>query len=364
MVNSRFAIISDLHIALPQTIWNHPNRFHLVEVSIPALEIVLKHLQTLDLDFLLLPGDLTQHGEPANHQWLQQRLADLPFPTYVIPGNHDVPGLEANERSIGLADFPYYYQQFGYENPQQLYYTREIAPGLQLIALNSNTFDAEGQQLGRLDAEQLAWLESVLTQVQAKTVLVMVHHNVVEHLPAQSEHQLGQRYMLDHADQFRQILQKAGVKLVFTGHLHVQDVAEADGIYDVTTGSLISYPHPYRVVELESTPGGMQVEINSYRVRAIPGWEDLQAVSRNWMGDRAYPFMMRLLTDKPLAMPKAQAHKLVSQMRYFWADIAAGDTLFDFSEFPPTAQRYLEQFGAIAPDGTPQQIDNQAKLIL
>ena len=74
-LNFKFAIVSDLHIALPQTIWDHPHRFHLVEVSIPALELALDHLGELDLDFLLLPGDLTQHGERENHQWLSQRLS-------------------------------------------------------------------------------------------------------------------------------------------------------------------------------------------------------------------------------------------------------------------------------------------------
>ena len=85
----RFAVVSDLHIGLPHTIQDYPTRFHLVEVSIPALEQVLSQISQLDLDFLLIPGDLTQHGEPENHAWLSQRLADLPFPTYVIPGNHD-----------------------------------------------------------------------------------------------------------------------------------------------------------------------------------------------------------------------------------------------------------------------------------
>ncbi len=56
-------------------------------VSIPAFEFALQHLEQLKLDFLLLPGDLTQDGEPANHLWLQKRLESLPFPTYVVPGN-------------------------------------------------------------------------------------------------------------------------------------------------------------------------------------------------------------------------------------------------------------------------------------
>ncbi len=61
-MNFRFAIISDPHIAVPQTIQHHSHRFHLVEVSILALEKVLNHLEQLNLDFLLLPGDLTQDG--------------------------------------------------------------------------------------------------------------------------------------------------------------------------------------------------------------------------------------------------------------------------------------------------------------
>ena len=147
-LNFRFANVSDLHLALPHTIWNHPSRFHLVEVSISAFESVLEHLTQLDLDFLLLPGDLTQHGEAENHAWLQQRLAQLPFPVYVVPGNHDVPVVSANEQSIAFADFPYYYTKCGYEDPRQIYYIRELLPGVKLIGLNSNSFNDQGEQVG------------------------------------------------------------------------------------------------------------------------------------------------------------------------------------------------------------------------
>ncbi|HEY9749961.1 MAG TPA: metallophosphoesterase, partial [Allocoleopsis sp.] len=128
----RFAVVSDLHLALPHTIWDHPNRFHLVEVSIPAFEIILKHLEQLNLDFLLIPGDLTQHGEPENHTWLAERLAQLPFPTYVVPGNHDVPVPLTDGTSIGWADFPTYYRKFGYTDASQMYYTCQLLPGVRL----------------------------------------------------------------------------------------------------------------------------------------------------------------------------------------------------------------------------------------
>jgi len=68
-----FAIISDLHVAIPDTIWNQEHRFHLVEFSIPVLEFVLENLEKLPLDFILIPGDLTQHGEKDNHNQADYR---------------------------------------------------------------------------------------------------------------------------------------------------------------------------------------------------------------------------------------------------------------------------------------------------
>lgn len=359
MKDFRFGIVSDPHIGLPETIWDSPKRFHLVEVSIPALEQVLAHFAQLDLDFLLLPGDLTQHGEKANHFWLANRLASLPFPCYVSPGNHDVPYLEATEKAIAFNDFSTYYEKFGYENTQQLYYTQEILPGVQLISLNSNQFDAEGNQLGCLDDRQFLWLEETLARVQDKFILLMVHHNVIEHLPGQSEHELGKRYMLDDKYRLLKLLRKYNVKLVFTGHLHVQDVAEIEGIYEITTGSLVSYPHPYRVVEITKEGNQLKsININSYRVEGVPGWEHLPTISRKWMGDRSYPFMMRLLTSPPLNLSNSVAAKLAPKMANFWADIAQGDTIFEFPDFPTKVRKHLLKFGAIDQQGNPRQIDN------
>lgn len=364
-VDCRFAIISDPHITLPHTLWDHPSRVHLVEVSIPALETVLERLSVLNLDFLLLPGDLTQHGEPENHTWLADRLAQLPYPVCVIPGNHDVPCLEADGQSIGLADFPYYYQAFGYANPKQLYYTCLLQPGVRLIALNSNTFTAAGKQIGWLDDRQLVWLQSVLADFPADLKLVMIHHNVVEHLPDQSCHGMGRRYMLGNAPILLSLLQAAGVHLVFTGHLHVQDVAHDQGVYDITTGSLISYPHPYRILHLHTDEEGhYRLQIQSERVESVPGWDALQQTSRDWLGLRSPPFMLQLLTQPPLNLSVDQAKLLVPSLQHFWADIAHGDHIFDFPHFPPAVRHFLAGCSAIDEAGHPHLIDNNATLVL
>lgn len=364
-LNFRFAVVSDLHIALSHTIWNHPSRFHLVEVSIPAFESVLEHLTLLNLDFLLIPGDLTQHGEPDNHSWLQKRLAQLPFPTYVIPGNHDVPVIEADNQSIAFTDFPSYYRKFGYGDSEQLYYHCELLPGVRLIGLNSNTFDEQGQQIGRLDETQLQWLQAVLAETKNELVLLMIHHNVIEHLPNQSHHPMANRYMLQNAPDLLSILQQHKVKLVFTGHLHIQDVAQANGVYDITTGSMVSYPHPYRVMEFhQNKQGDSRLQILSYRVESIPEYPRLQAYSRKWMEDRSYPFLVKLLTLPPLNLPVAKAEKLAPVLREFWANIANGDALFEYPNFPTEVSKYFQEYGAMATCGSLALVDNNISLLL
>ena len=358
-LNFKFAVASDLHIALPNTILDRANRFHLVEVSIPAFESVLEHLARLKIDFLLIPGDLTQDGEPENHAWLSERLAELPYPVYVIPGNHDVPVLDKSERAIASQEFPHYYTHCGYDRPEQLYYTHQILPHVRLIGLNSNQFDTDGKQLGRLDEPQLNWLKDVLANAREELILLTIHHNVIEHLPGQATNPLGRRYMLENAEKLLEILQKAGVKLIFTGHLHVQDIAEQNGIYEITTGSLVSYPHPYRIIDFNSDEGGKQsLKIESHFIKSVPGWSELAEKSREWLGDRSFPFMFKLLNNPPLKLPAEEAEQLAPHLRYFWADVAGGDATFDFPDFPPKARRFFQRFSA------EEKIDNNATLIL
>ncbi|MGI0492883.1 metallophosphoesterase family protein [Alkalinema pantanalense CENA528] len=358
-LNFRFAVISDIHAALPHTIWQHPSRMHLVEVGIPALEVVLERLRDLDLDFLLIPGDLTQHGEPDNHQWMAQRLARLPYPVYVIPGNHDIPVMEANHQSIAYAEFPHFYRSFGYEDPNRHDYSQVILPGVRLIGLNSNTFDAQGKQVGRLTDEQLGWLQEVLAQATHEFVIVMIHHNVCEHMPQQSEQPLGKRYILENAAELRQLLRAYNVNLVFTGHLHIQDVAYEDGVYDITTGSLVSYPHPYRVFQFQTDRQGRHwLHMDSGRVEAIPEWQTLAQDTHRLMSDRSASYMLQLLMQPPLNLPQAEAEALVSDLHHFWPAVAQGDAVFQFPHFPESVRRYFESFS------TPTEIDNHAFLPL
>ena len=371
----RFAILTDPHIALPETIWQSPKRFHLVEISIPAIEQVLADLNELDLDFLLIPGDLTQHGERQNHHWLADRLAALPFPTYVVPGNHDVIAATATDTHIDMPEFVSLYQKFGYGEVDagwgggdRPYYAQEILPAVWLIGLNSIAFDDDGTQhwSGWLDAEQITWLETTLAKIPDDALtLVMLHHNVLEHLPGQARHRMGKRYMLENGSALLEPLKTSNVSLLFTGHLHVQDIARHDQLYEITTGSLVSYPHPYRIVQVFQDSDRLQsatLQIESRWVQSLPGWEDLGQRSRDWMSECSPGFMMQFLTAPPISLSPDAAQEFLPDLRNFWADISAGDARFTFEHMPPEIRRYLQMFSALDEAGNYHPIDNNAVL--
>lgn len=364
-MKQRFGVISDPHITLPHTVPPGRSSFLLTDVSLAAFEIAVKHLAELGIDFLLIPGDLTRDGEVDNHCWLRDTLAGLPFPAYVIPGNHDVPIPQRDTTTqgggiIGWHEFPRYYQGAGYSETDQLYYTCSLAAGLRLIALNSNQFDAQGKQVGCLDEAQLGWLTQVLADIpKDELILVMVHHNLLEHWPGQGKHPMGLRYMLDNRRALLDLLHQTQVSCVFTGHLHVQDIAYKKGLYEITTGALVSYPHPYRLIELTSQEnGGWAMDIQSFRVKATANYPDLQTYSRQWMGDRSAPFLIRFLMAPPLNLDEATAQTLVPALKDFWPQIAAGDPQVNLPDLPENWQPFFARFNHQGAIDCPHLADN------
>lgn len=231
-------------------------------------------------DFVLIPGDLTKDGELSSHQAFAEKLKTLEdqgIKVYVVPGNHDV----NNPHAYAYADteeiptdtvspetFAEIYGDFGYDealywDTDSLSYIAEPAPGLWLFALDSCRYDENltlGKPVtsGRFSETTLNWILTNLekAQIQGKKVMAMMHHGLLEHFTGQSQANPGSEYVIESWGTVSETLAKAGLSLVFTGHFHAQDITsetwESDGktytLTDVETGSLVTYPSPFRKV--------------------------------------------------------------------------------------------------------------------
>lgn len=282
-------IASDLHVLAPDFMGNNSVFEAFVSSGDGKLiqyapEIIGAMLDKVNTDFLILSGDLTTHGEKASHQWLADQLKALEAKTgtrvFVIPGNHDVDNPYARDFSSGKQvvaesvtpnEFASIYGAFGYDeawsrDPNSLSYVIQLDKDYYLLMLDTCKYE-DNQSLGYpvksgdIRPETLKWLDEVAQEIKVEapegaTVISSSHHNLVSHSPV---HDKG--FVIDHAERGLEVINKLGIKLNFSGHIHIQDIVSVnlsddtndESIFtEVVSGSLIQYPQTYGVAKVSS----------------------------------------------------------------------------------------------------------------
>ncbi len=236
---------------------------------------------------LLITGDLTFNGARASHERLVshlERLEKAGVRTFVIPGNHDVNcpysksyAGEVAERvaTVSSEEFAQLYLCYGYgkdskRDPNSLSYTCDPAEGVMLLCIDSNRYNENrlgvgGEKVvyhneGVVKPETLEWIKKQLDEAKAggKRVIALMHHHLVEHIDGEAK--LLPNYIVANHEEVAKVLRDGGVKVVFTGHLHITDAATIGGITDVATGSESTYPLPMRTVTVSPGRDTLSIE--------------------------------------------------------------------------------------------------------
>jgi 3',5'-cyclic-AMP phosphodiesterase len=193
------AQLSDLHI-------NADGRYPSYKGDAAAcLEAAVADLLSLTVqpDAVLITGDLVDDGLPAEYVRLRELLAPLSFPVFLMSGNHDAPGpLRAafpDHRYLGAGDGPVHYV------------IEDFA--VRLIALDSRV---AGESVGRLGAEQIAWLDARLAEQPGRPAIVALHH---QPFPTGRHH--ADRVGLEDAGALAAVIRRhPQVERVVSGHVH------------------------------------------------------------------------------------------------------------------------------------------------
>jgi 3',5'-cyclic AMP phosphodiesterase CpdA len=302
---TKFIVLSDLHYYDPSLgttgkaldKYLQQDRKLLVESS-EILESAVDSIVRDTADFVLVCGDLTKDGELIDHYRVIQYLKKIEESgkkVYVIPGNHDLLNCEAYRYSgdktepvsqITPEDFRILYNDFGYaealaRDSNSLSYVAEPVPGLWLLALDGcqylrNKPGHESPVGGALSHTTEMWLLQVLKEAlqQKKAVIALIHHGILEHFPTEGKY-FGE-YLLSDREPVSIFFIYYNVKCVFTGHFHAQDIAEekypgGKFLFDIETGSLVTYPSPFRKVEITAD---QKMHIRTKHVTAIRSHPD------------------------------------------------------------------------------------------
>lgn len=245
-----------------------------------------------DPDVLLISGDLTKDGEKEGHEALAAILEKFEEETdtevYITPGNHDLnnsnamnfnteDGVAAPAGRTTQEDYKKIYGDLVYNDdsviatftPAEdkqgggLSYVARPKDGFTIISIDSARYSAdntesglnEHETSGAVSADLEQWVIEQITAAKERgdTVIGLQHHGMVPHFTMEPD--LLPMYLVNDYERLAQVYADAGMSYIFTGHMHANDIATVtteagNTLYDIETGSVVTYPSPARAVTL------------------------------------------------------------------------------------------------------------------
>ncbi len=242
-VMPRVLHLTDTHVVAHDTGTDRPDSFAGAVAQVQGrttgqlLAAVLKAVAAagVEPDVVLHTGDVTDDGQADSYRTVRDQLAPLGVPVLIMPGNHDEP--------TALA------ATFGHE-PAELRWTDVGA--WRIVTLNTSVQD---QDHGNLSPSALAELDTLLG-VADRPVLLGLHHPPHSVCPEAA-------CQLEQAPELLEVIRRHPVvRAVASGHTHVADDQEHDGIAFLSSPSTclqLRHDHPLPENNQEPTAIGARV---------------------------------------------------------------------------------------------------------
>ncbi len=336
--NLKVAVLSDPHYFPNEFVTNTDNEqyqnymakeLYLLKEAAEIFTAALEKVAVGNPDILLIPGDITKNGEVIGTQQAAYLLnafeKETGIDVFVVNGNHDLysgafaftgpNGDKETVDHVGYDEYQTLYANFGYRDEQQqfqtvyfgdngeevidtihpeLSYVARPKSGYAVLALNSQLFtvteNGEIKMNGAgFNEDLLQWAEKQIQRAQAngETVIAMMHQGLLPHAIS-SELSIGDA-IISNYEAVATRLADAGLRYIFTGHMHENDIAEfttptGNTIYDIETAATPSYGSPVRTVEFSkaaTTKNGETVvqetaHVSSESVKSTANITDLQ----------------------------------------------------------------------------------------
>ncbi len=259
-----FAHITDIHLSEREQSWGTT-----AEIAPRLLRECIAHLNALaDIDFVLITGDVLDIATPGEARTFLEIIDELNKPWHFLPGNHDGfidpnhPNALKPHQAVALID-PRLAEPP--PMPQRAYWSRPIAPGVQLIALDTRLAD---DWSGVVAQPQIDWLSEQLEAHQEDHIVVATHHPLHRLGPHNTRGRLHKFICSNGADVEKVLDRYPNVNLVVSGHHHANylEMVERGDVkrLHMVTASLSAYPCSYRTIRLEETGEGWRVDIQTH----------------------------------------------------------------------------------------------------
>lgn len=217
--------------------------------SNPYSEQVLKaavaDINKLDnVSFVVFTGDNIDKPNPDDLAKFVNIVNKLNPPYYLVIGNHDV------FKTNGLSKKEYFEvvknNNLFYKNTTPNY---SFTKGEYAFIVVDGAKELIPGTVGYYKKETLDWLQKKLKKYNKKQVVILQHFPIL----SPNETKSHRTYK---AEEYLEMLKKyPNVKAVVSGHFHVNFEKMQDGIYHISSPSLLAQPNQYKVIDMVTTKG-------------------------------------------------------------------------------------------------------------
>ena len=288
LAQTRIAVMSDSHVSSKTT---SAGERKMLDKSRVIFDRLIRQFKIQKPNLLLVTGDLTEAGDIENHQYVKAGLDQLKatgVKVFVIPGNHDFGTLDEEGFRTMYSD--YGYGAASVKDSTSLSYACEPVKGLTLIGIDSHS--------GYLSETTLNWVcqQAEEARNKGRQVIAMMHHPLFPHF--NNADLFISTSTIGNYENVRNKLADAGIKVILTGHFHTSDIAKdwnedlSREIYDINTGSAVSYPCDYRMLTLSRDL--KELTVTTKHIDTLPGEANFAKTAK----ERLYASMYNLAYQK------------------------------------------------------------------
>lgn len=229
----RFVQVTDTH-------FNAEN-----EYAVKVLEETVRDINKLkDISFVVFTGDNLNKPEPEDLDDFIKIINRLKAPYYLVIGNHDVfksGNLSKDQYNEIVRDnnMLWFHRKWNYTFKKKDFRfivvdgAKEVIPG----------------PIGYYREDTLKWLDKELTKYKKNPVIILQHYPIID-APEFSPSRLKTHRTYQPEKYFEMLDAHTNVLAIISGHFHVNSEVMRNGVYHISTPTLLSNPPVYKIIDI------------------------------------------------------------------------------------------------------------------
>lgn len=169
-------------------------------------EALLKDLEEFHPSLVIVSGDLTQRASGVQFEAAALFLRRIPFPLFIIPGNHDIPLYNFIRRIFSPLK---YYKR---------YISADVGPVFddgKIAVIGINTARSLAIKNGRISAKQIKSITKSIASLGSSVFTIVVTHH-----PLITPHARKMQKFVKKSELALEALDESGVDMLLSGHKH------------------------------------------------------------------------------------------------------------------------------------------------